>query len=141
PTTVSMHERYGESIYSSYGFLDSFNPSFNYDIPLKTGRLVPNQGWVSSDYIGIDQGPILTMITNYRNEFVWNVMKRNAYIRTGLERAGFKGGWLAPADSGKGEKGKDGKDAGKDKQAAEAKPAAKPDGPMDPATARALGEA
>ncbi len=141
PTTVSMHERYGEYIYSSYGFLDSFNPSFNYDIPLKTGRLVPNQGWVSSDYIGIDQGPILTMITNYRNEFVWNVMKRNAYIRTGLERAGFKGGWLAPADSGKGDKGKDGKDAGKDKPAAEAKPAAKPDGPMDPATARALGEA
>ncbi|QQP97384.1 glucoamylase family protein [Lysobacter enzymogenes] len=137
PTTVSMHERYGEYIYSSYGFLDSFNPSFNYDIPLKTGRLVPNQGWVSSDYIGIDQGPILTMISNYRNEFVWNVMKRNAYIRTGLERAGFKGGWLAPPE----DKGKDGgKDAGKDK-AAEAKPAAKPAGPMDPATARALGEA
>lgn len=138
PTTVSMHERYGEYIYSSYGFLDSFNPSFNYDIPLKTGRLVPNQGWVSSDYIGIDQGPILTMISNYRNEFVWNVMKRNAYIRTGLERAGFKGGWLAPPE----DKGKDGgKDAGKDKPAAEAKPAAKPAGPMDPATARALGEA
>ena len=53
----------------------------------------------------------------------------------------MKGGWLAPPDGGKGEKGKDGKDAGKDKQAAEAKPAAKPDGPMDPATARALGEA
>ncbi|ALN58130.1 hypothetical protein GLE_2782 [Lysobacter enzymogenes] len=137
PTTLSMHERYGEYIYSSYGFLDSFNPSFNYDIPLKTGRLVPNQGWVSSDYIGIDQGPILTMISNYRNEFVWNVMKRNAYIRTGLERAGFKGGWLAPAqDAGKGKDG--GKDANK---AEDAKPAAKPDGPIDPATARALGEA
>ncbi|UZW63101.1 glucoamylase family protein [Lysobacter enzymogenes] len=137
PTTLSMHERYGEYIYSSYGFLDSFNPSFNYDIPLKTGRLVPNQGWVSSDYIGIDQGPILTMISNYRNEFVWNVMKRNAYIRTGLERAGFKGGWLAPVqDAGKGKDG--GKDANK---AEDAKPAAKPDGPIDPATARALGEA
>ncbi|SDY19429.1 hypothetical protein SAMN04487939_101174 [Lysobacter sp. yr284] len=136
PTTLSMHERYGEYIYSSYGFLDSFNPSFNYDIPLKTGRLVPNQGWVSSDYIGIDQGPILAMIGNYRNEFVWNVMKRNAYIRTGLERAGFKGGWLAPAQA------KDkGQDAGKDKPAEPARPAAKPDGPMDPATARALGEA
>jgi len=142
PTTVSMHERYGEYIYSSYGFLDSFNPSFNYDIPLKTGRLVPNQGWVASDYIGIDQGPILAMITNYRNEFVWNVMKRNAYIRTGLERAGFKGGWLAPpADKdGKGEKGEKsekGKDAGQGKPAAEVKQ----DGAMDPATARALGEA
>lgn len=145
PTTVSMHERYGEYIYSSYGFLDSFNPSFNYDIPLKTGRLVPNQGWVSSDYIGIDQGPILTMITNYRNEFVWNVMKRNAYIRTGLERAGFKGGWLAPApdkDAPKdGDKDKKDQKGQKGQKAGQDKPPAKPDGPMDPATARALGEA
>jgi hypothetical protein len=93
---MEMHERYGEYIYSSYGFLDSFNRSFEYDIPLKTGRLVPGEGWVSSDYIGIDQGPILTMIANYRNGFVWNVMKKNAHIRQGLERAGFKGGWLTP---------------------------------------------
>ena len=98
PATLEMHKRYGEYIYSSYGFLDSFNRSFNYDIPLKTGRLVPGEGWVSSDYIGIDQGPILTMIANYRNDFVWNVMKKNQHIRTGLERAGFKGGWLAPKD-------------------------------------------
>ncbi|MFC3660960.1 glucoamylase family protein [Luteimonas notoginsengisoli] len=94
PATVEMHERYGDFLYSSYGFLDSFNPSFNYDIPLKTGRLVPDKGWVASDYIGIDQGPILTMIANYRNEFVWNVMRRDPYIRAGLERAGFTGGWL-----------------------------------------------
>ncbi|WP_408953581.1 glucoamylase family protein [Lysobacter sp. Hz 25] len=140
PTTVTMHERYGEYIYSSYGFLDSFNPSFKYDIPLKTGRLVPDQGWVSSDYIGIDQGPILAMISNYRNEFVWNVMKRNPYIRAGLERAGFKGGWLAPADAkGADAKGKDGEPA-KAGAAAAAAPA-KPAGAMDPATARALGEA
>jgi hypothetical protein len=36
------------------------------------------------------------MIANYRNEFVWNVMKKNKYLRTGLERAGFSGGWLTP---------------------------------------------
>ena len=96
PATLEMHKRYGEYIYSSYGFLDSFNRSFDFDIPLKTGRLVPGEGWVASDYIGIDQGPILTMIANYRNDFVWNVMKKNAHIRTGLERAGFTGGWLTP---------------------------------------------
>jgi len=96
PATEEMHKRFGDYIYSSYGFLDSFNPSFNWDIPLKTGRLVPDRGWVASDYIAIDQGPILTMIANYRNEFVWNVMKKNKYIRTGLERAGFTGGWLTP---------------------------------------------
>ena len=71
PATQAMFERYGEYIYSSYGFLDSFNPSFTYDIPLKTGRMVPGKGWVASDYIGIDQGPILAMIANYRNGFVW----------------------------------------------------------------------
>ncbi len=141
PSTVAMHERYGEHIYSSYGFLDSFNPSFDYDIPLKTGRLVPDQGWVASDYIGIDQGPILAMISNYRNEFVWNVMKRNPYIRSGLERAGFTGGWLAPAAEKQGA-GKAAATAGKPGE--DAKPAAAPAtpaGPMDPATARALGEA
>jgi hypothetical protein len=95
PATQAMFERYGEYIYSSYGFLDAFNPSFKYDIPLKTGRMVPDKGWVASDYIGIDQGPILAMIANYRNGFVWEVMKRNKYIRLGLERAGFTGGWLA----------------------------------------------
>jgi len=98
PAAEEMHRRYGEYLYSSYGFLDSFNRSFDYDIPLKTGRLVPGNGWVSSDYIGIDQGPILAMITNYRNEFVWNVMKENPHIRRGLERAGFKGGWLSTAE-------------------------------------------
>ena len=95
PATLEMHKRYGDYIYSSYGFLDSFNPSFNYDIPIKTGRLVPDRGWVASDYIAIDQGPILTMIANYRNDFVWEVMKKNPYIRKGLERAGFSGGWRA----------------------------------------------
>jgi len=98
PATVEMHKRYGDYLYSSYGFLDSFNRSFEYDIPLKTGRIVPGEGWVASDYIGIDQGPILAMISNYRNEFVWDVMKKNPYIRKGLERAGFNGGWLLPED-------------------------------------------
>ncbi|UKE74876.1 glucoamylase family protein [Xanthomonas graminis] len=96
PATQEMHKRFGDYIYSSYGFLDSFNPSFNYDIPLKTGRMLPNRGWVAGDYIGIDQGAIVTMIANYRNEFVWNVMKKNKYLRAGLERAGFSGGWLTP---------------------------------------------
>ncbi|RPE81484.1 hypothetical protein EDC50_0675 [Vulcaniibacterium tengchongense] len=124
PSALEMHKRYGEFLYSSYGFLDAFNPSFEYDIPLKTGRIVPGEGWVASDYIGIDQGPILTMIANYRNEFVWNVMKRNPYIRAGLERAGFQGGWLSPGEAGKAEPAKPQTPAGK-----------------DAATARALGEA
>jgi len=26
---------------------------------------------------------------------VWNVMRRNPYLRHGLDRAGFTGGWLS----------------------------------------------
>lgn len=34
------------------------------------------------------------MIENYRTGFIWNLMKKNPYIRKGLEQAGFAGGWL-----------------------------------------------
>ena len=136
PATLEMHERYGGYLYSSYGFLDAFNPSFGYDIPLKTGRIVPDRGWVASDYIGIDQGPILAMIANYRDGFVWEVMKRNPYIREGLLRAGFTGGWLEPpADQAPDGADPEGGDAA-------ATGAGAPAGSrMSPATARSLGEA
>jgi hypothetical protein len=34
------------------------------------------------------------MIENYRSGLIWNVMRENAYVRRGLTRAGFTGGWL-----------------------------------------------
>jgi hypothetical protein len=89
-----MRARYGKHIYSEYGFLDAFNPSFHYDIKLHRGRVIPDFGWVADDYLGIDQGPIILMIENYRTGFVWDVMRENPYIRRGLMRAGFTGGWL-----------------------------------------------
>lgn len=94
PAAQEMHRRHGEYLYSTYGFLDAFNPSFQYDIPLGRGRRVPGNGWVDGDYLGIDQGPIIAMIENYRSELVWRVMRNNPHIRRGLERAGFSGGWL-----------------------------------------------
>ena len=98
PATQEMHARFGHYLYSEFGFLDSFNRSFNFDLESHTGRVIPGEGWVANDYLGIDQGPILTMIANYRNDFVWEVMKKNPHIRKGLQRAGFQGGWLAAKD-------------------------------------------
>jgi hypothetical protein len=31
---------------------------------------------------------------NYQTGLIWNVMKKNPYIKRGLLKAGFKGGWL-----------------------------------------------
>ena len=42
-------------------------------------------------------GTDIPATANYRNGFVWKVMKRNPHIRVGLERAGFTGGWLEEA--------------------------------------------
>jgi hypothetical protein len=94
PALVAMRERYGEALFTKYGFLDSFNPSFTYKDALKHGRLAKGIGWVDTDYLGIDQGPILLMAENFRSELVWSVLKKSPYIRRGLERAGFTGGWL-----------------------------------------------
>jgi hypothetical protein len=94
PAAQAMHDRYGEHLYRRYGFADAFNPSFDYATEVTTGRIVKGKGWFAADYLGIDQGPILLMIANHRNDFVWRVMKRNVYLRTGLQRAGFTGGWL-----------------------------------------------
>jgi len=54
----------------------------------------PAQGWFDVDYLGIDQGPIVAMIENYRSGLVWKVMRGNPHVVRGLERAGFTGGWL-----------------------------------------------
>lgn len=94
PAVEEMHRRYGEHIYGKYGFYDAFNPSFDFDVPLRHGRRIPGFGWVDSDYLGIDQGPILAMIENHRNGLVWRFTRTNAHIRRGLQRAGFTGGWL-----------------------------------------------
>lgn len=89
PALKAMRNKYGDKLWTKYGFLDAFNPTY----------ITPStpHGWFDHDYLGIDQGPIALMIENHRNGFIWNVMKKNPYIINGLRRAGFTGGWLAPA--------------------------------------------
>jgi hypothetical protein len=89
-------------MFDRYGFKDSFNPSFTYDVKVETGSVSKGSGWVAKDYLGIDQGPILLQAANYRDDFVWRYMRRVPAIRRGLERAGFTGGWLSggPAERG-----------------------------------------
>ncbi|MBN2642569.1 MAG: hypothetical protein JXR78_13020 [Victivallales bacterium] len=57
-----------------YGFADSFN--------LDTG-------YVAREYLGIDQGPMLLAIENYRSGLIQKMFMKNKYIRQGLKRIGF----------------------------------------------------
>jgi hypothetical protein len=97
PALMAMREDYGEPLYGRYGFVDALNPTLREPIPVQHGKVDPARGWFDTDYLGIDQGPILCMIENQRDGIVWNTMKRNPHVRRGLEAAGFTGGWLEAA--------------------------------------------
>jgi hypothetical protein len=94
PALKEMRRRYGSDLFGQYGFVDAFNPTYRFGGRLPAGKIVPNVGWFDTDYLGIDQGPILLMIENYRTGLIWKLMRSSPYIRRGLERAGFTGGWL-----------------------------------------------
>ncbi len=94
PALVTMRQRYGDRLFGNYGFIDAFNPTFAVPMPVPLGRVIPGEGWFDTDYVGINQGPIVAMLENYRSELVWRVMQRNPHILRGLRRAGFSGGWM-----------------------------------------------
>ncbi|HWX03268.1 glucoamylase family protein [Collimonas sp.] len=89
PTIDYFIHQVGLKAGNPYGFKSTFNPSFpcNCDNPY---------GWVSPWHFGIDQGPIILMIENYRSDMLWRLMRNCPYIVKGLQRAGFSGGWLPP---------------------------------------------
>lgn len=99
PALEAMARRYGDHLYSLYGFLDAFNPSFPEGVPLRHGRMAPGLGWFDTDYLGIDEGVILTMVENWRSGLLWRLMRKNPHVVRGLRRAGFTGGWLDAAPS------------------------------------------
>ena len=95
PALVAMRERYGEPLFGQYGFVDAFNPTLRTPGPrLHHGRIVPGVSWFDTDYLGIDQGPMLAMVENWRTGLVWRLMRRDADVVRGLCRGGFSGGWL-----------------------------------------------
>jgi hypothetical protein len=85
--TIKHFEQMELGATGKYGFKPSFNQSFAVDTSL-TGW------WVTPYHFGIDQGPVVLMIENYRTGLLWNLMRRCQPVVTGLLRAGFKGGWL-----------------------------------------------
>ena len=95
PAAVAMKRRFGQSIYKRYGFIDAFNPSFDFaEVAPSTGYVARGAGWVGPQYLGIDQGPVVAMIENLRSGLIWKVMRASPHIQRGLTRAGFTGGWL-----------------------------------------------
>jgi hypothetical protein len=78
----------------AYGFKATFNATIA-ESPVRT------PAWVSPFHFGINQGPAVLMLENYRTGLVWNLMRKSPRLITGLRRAGFSGGWLDGAEETK----------------------------------------
>ena len=78
---------------NAYGFKAAFNPTH----PGEPGN--PFGWWVSPWHFGLNEGPVVLMIENYRSDMLWRLMRGCPHIQTGLRRAGFTGGWLEEAVS------------------------------------------
>ena len=75
PTLLNMYEKYGDQdLWGKYGFKDAFNLTAD---------------WYDKDYLGLDQGPIVIMIENYRTGLVWKYAMKDPVIQKGLEKLGF----------------------------------------------------
>lgn len=90
PTLEAMWNRWPVG---KYGFFDGYNETFT-DVEHSPKAQKQYPYFVDKDYLGIDQGPIVIMMENYRSGLIWNIMKKNPYIIRGLKRAGFTGGWI-----------------------------------------------
>jgi hypothetical protein len=67
---------------------DRFSSGFNPTLQSGTG------GWLSEGWYGLDQGLVTMMIENHRTGLIWEIVRHSRYVRDGLKRAGFEGGWL-----------------------------------------------
>ena len=70
----NLYENYGDKVFGKYGFYDAMSPHHDF---------FPQR------YLAIDQGPMVTMIENYRTGLGWKLVTNAPEIKTGLDRLGF----------------------------------------------------
>lgn len=86
PTLQNLDRLYAD-LHTDIGCRATVNPTF--PDPGNGGY-----GWISPWHFGLNQGPIVLMIENYRSGLIWQLTRRCRHTLTGLKRAGFRGGGL-----------------------------------------------
>jgi hypothetical protein len=71
----------GDKIWGDYGFIDAFSESKN---------------WYAKSYLAIDQGPIISMIENYRTGLLWKLFMSCPEVQHGLQKLGFESPHIKP---------------------------------------------
>lgn len=73
-TIKNINAKMGTKIWGKYGYYDAFNETAN---------------WVGHDFIGIDVGPTILMIENFRTGLVWDYVMKDPIIQQGLDKLKF----------------------------------------------------
>lgn len=76
PAARYLYQNFRTNLWTANGFRDAFN--------------LRGRPWFDPDVLGIDQGPAVIMIENYRTERPWSRFMQNPEIQRGLARAGFQ---------------------------------------------------
>ena len=83
PALKNMWNKYAKTaLIGEYGFKDAYNPTYTF------GKGNEN-GWIDKDYLGIDQGPIIIQIENYRSQFVWQLNEEKPVHHCRFEKSRF----------------------------------------------------
>ena len=69
-----FYYKLGDKLWKQQGFIDAFNLT---------------EKWYASDFLAIDQGPVIVMIENYRTGLIWNLFMSIPEIKAGLTKLGF----------------------------------------------------
>jgi hypothetical protein len=75
PTIQNLYDNH-PLLWGTYGFRDGLNKTLSPD-------------WYDTDFLGIDQGPMVLMIENYRNASIWLRFMQSPYVQEGMSAAGF----------------------------------------------------
>jgi hypothetical protein len=70
-----LYEDLGDKVWGKYGFYDAFSEQDN---------------WYPKRYLGIDQGPMVVMIENYRSGLLWKLFMGNKDVQNGLKKLDFQ---------------------------------------------------
>jgi hypothetical protein len=70
----NMYNRWGDKVWTKYGFVDAFHPKEN---------------WYSRYTLGIDQGIVLLMAENTRTSSVWNQVMSTARAKRAMQAVGL----------------------------------------------------
>jgi len=70
----NFYYNFNGKLWGKYGFYDAFNQTEN---------------WYATNYLAIDQGPIIIMIENHRTGLLWNLFMSSPEVKEGLKKLEF----------------------------------------------------